>query len=84
MKLVRRFSRALQLVEKVNDEAAAEVSIAPRGAFHATHPGSAVLSGVNEHDMLLYMEAAAASTRGWKQNSISNSRAFYSYTVLVL
>lgn len=64
--LVRRFSKALRLVEKLNDDTATEDSSATRCTLGATHLDSAALSSVDEYDMVLYIEAAAALTQNRK------------------
>lgn len=50
---MRRFPGALQLFERLNDEAAGENSNATRSALGVTHFGSAVLSSADEHYVLL-------------------------------
>lgn len=69
--LVRRFSEALRLVEKRNDEAASSDSTGESGALGGTHLDSAVVFSSKEHDVLLYVDATDAHTRRWKHNPSS-------------
>lgn len=82
-KLVRRFSEALRLVDKLNDKAAGKSSSAIRGVLGTPHFDNAVFSSTDEHDALLYTEAVAALTRDRKQHAIFSVRAFYPYAALL-
>lgn len=74
---MRRLPKALELVEKLNDEASSENSTVTTDGLRATRLENSLLSKAEEHDVLLYLEAAAAHTRVRKQNAGSDSRAFY-------
>lgn len=78
-KLVRRFTKALRLVETPVDEAASENFSANRDSLGATHLDNAVIVRVNEDGALLFIKAAAADTRDRKQTATFNGRALSSY-----
>lgn len=77
--VLRRFPAASRLVEKINDEAASSDSTTAGDYLDATHVGNAVRSCVEEQNVLLHIETAAAHTRGQKQTPASNERVFYKY-----
>lgn len=52
-KLIPRFSEALRLVDKLEDEAASEDYSAIEGAFGAGYIGTVVRLSANEQDVLL-------------------------------
>lgn len=79
-KLVHCFPEALRLVEKLNDEASSEDSSAAGGNLALTRLDNAVSLSADEHDVLPYIEAAAAQRKARKQNATLNGRFFYSYT----
>lgn len=81
---MRRFSKTLWLVEKINDEAAISISASARGGLDVAHLGNPGLSSAKEHDLLLYIKTAAAYTLDQKQNSPFHRRAFYSCFVSLL
>lgn len=68
MKLVRPFSEAMLPLENLNDERAGEDSSATRGAFGVNQPDKAVISGVGEHALLIYIVKAAAHRRRLIEN----------------
>lgn len=81
---MRHFSEALQLAEKLNDEAASEYFRVTRDASGATHLDNPLLSRADEHDVPLYIETEAEHTRGQKQNATFISHAFYSFATSLL
>lgn len=81
---MHRSTETLRLFKILNDDAASEDSNDSRSDLGATHLDEAILSSADEHDVLLYMQAAAAPTRCQKQNTTFNARAFCSYAVLLL
>lgn len=83
-KLVRRFSEALQLVEKVSDGATSSDSDSASSALSFTDFDRAVLSSAEEHDLLLFIEAAVAHIQGWKQSPPFYGRAFCFYAASLL
>lgn len=81
---MRSVFEALRLVETLNDEAASENFGATKGASGVTCLDKAVFSSADDYDVLLYVETAAAHTRGRKQTATLVRRTFYSYTALLL
>lgn len=75
-KLMRRVQKAMRLVEKLSDEDTGEDFSATRGVLAATDLDNAIFSSANEHEVLRYIETAAAGTRGLKHIVTFNSRAF--------
>lgn len=75
-KLVCCFSKALRLVEKLNNEAVSENCSGSREAFSVTHFQNAFFSSADEHHVLLYIKALAAHTESRKQTGIFNGRGF--------
>lgn len=63
MELMRRFSKALGLVKTLDDEAPSEDFILSREALGGTHLDNAVFLSASEHELLLFLKAAAAHTR---------------------
>lgn len=84
MSLVHRFPDTLLLVEKLGNEAANENSSATTRALAATFLDRALPSNADEHDVLLYIAAGAAHTRGRMQSTALNGLFFYSYVALLL
>lgn len=76
---MHRFSKALRLVENRNEYAASEDSCTIRDALRVTHFDRKVLSSADEHDLVLYIDTAAAHTGGRKQNAAFHGRALFSY-----
>lgn len=76
-KLVRRFSEAPPLVEKLDRKGCSENSSASRDAMGATRLENIVLSSPDEHHVLLYVESRAAHKLNQKQNSTFSGRWFY-------
>lgn len=68
----------------LNEEGVCEDSCANRSFSGVTHLDSAGLSRADGHGLLLYIEAAAAHTRGRNRNATFNSRAFYPYAAPLL
>lgn len=83
-KLVRRFSDALRLVEKLKNDTATEKLSLNRGTLGGTHLDNAVLSSAEEQDAMLYIRAAAAHTQGQKLNAALTGHVFYLCTFLIL
>lgn len=79
MELLHYFPEVLQLVQKLNEEAATETFSATGDASGAIHLDEALLSKVDDRTVLMYIEASGAPTRYQKQNATFNSRAFYLY-----
>lgn len=82
-KLRCSFWGARRLVEKLNDDVPNENYRASRDVLRATHFNNTDLSRADERDALVYIEDAAAYTRGRKQYKAFNGRVFYSYAVLL-
>lgn len=61
-KLMRHFPEALRLVEMLTDEPVSRSFSATKGALGGSPLDKAVLSSAGEHDILTYVEAAAART----------------------
>lgn len=83
-KLMRRFLYALQLIKKLNEEAASKNPSATRETLGVTRLPNPVLLSPDDHDVLLSIEAAIAHTRRRKQKATSNGRDFYSCDVYSL
>lgn len=86
--LVSRYAEALQLVEKVSDEAAASGIPAEKIELGISHVSSALLLVSEEQDALLLTEAAAVHTEdNTKEKRVAvlfDSRAFPSSAVALL
>lgn len=67
-KRMRRSPEALRLVDKINDEAASSDSASARGDLGVSDLINAVPFTAEKHDVLLYIETAAAHIRGCKQS----------------
>lgn len=65
--LWHRYPHALQLIEKVNDEAGTSDSAATKGGLCITHLDSALFLKSEKHDALLLVVAAAAHTTDSKK-----------------
>lgn len=66
-RLMSPFLQARRLVRRINQEAASDCFTTTRSFWKATHVEVAVLSGAEEPSILLYIKAAPAYTRDWKQ-----------------
>lgn len=84
MGLVRRLSEDLRLVRKVNDEPASAKASAAKSGLRIAQLDNVVLSGADEHDILMHTEATAAHRRDGKQNGTFKSRMLYLHAVLLL
>lgn len=85
---MRRYSEAVELFERVNNEAAAGDSAARKSWLDITRLDSALLSESEKQDALLFMEATAArtkkSTKKKKAAAPFSAVAFYSYAATLL
>lgn len=83
-RLKRRYPETLQLIEKVNDEAAANDSAARKSALGIKHLESVLLLESKKQDALVSIAAAAAhtrdSTRVRKTAALCSSCFFYSFS----
>lgn len=66
-RLMRPYDKALQHVEKINDEAAASDSDVRRGGLCITHLSSALLLESGNRDALHFVDAAAVHTKNAKK-----------------
>lgn len=82
--LLRGFSEALRLNEKLNDETTSITLTIICGALDATCLNKAVLFSSNDYNVLLFVEALAVHTLDEKQNSTLNGLFFYSYAAYIL
>lgn len=81
---MRRFSEALRLASKVNDQAASSDSLSARDVLVVARFEIVLLSSHETHDVLLCTEDAAAHTESQKQNPPFNEHAFCSYAFPLL
>lgn len=81
---MRRFLRALSLIEEVNSEAASGSPVSARDIFSITRLYIAVLSIAEKYVLLLYIEAAAAGIRGRQQSLPFSEPALYFYAASLL
>lgn len=71
---MRNFSEAVQLVERLSDEAGSDDSIATRAASSAPRLSKPIYSSTNEHDVLPYIRTVAAHRPSIvKQSSVAIS-----------
>lgn len=85
---MRRYQKALQFVEKVNDEAHPGNNAAEKGGLSITHFDSALLLESQKHSALLFMKTAAICTKKNKKEKktgpLFSLRAFCFYASLLL
>lgn len=75
---------ALRIFEKLNGEAANDISSATRGVLGSIHLYKTALPSAGEESLLLYEETTAAYKREWKQKAIFKSFVFYLYAASLL
>lgn len=81
---MRCFPGVLQLIEELVSEVASENFCAIRGAPEGNHLDNKLLLRADEQDVLLYIEDAAAQTRGQKEKATFNDRVIHLYTAILL